>query len=134
MQAFLDESGTHIEAPVLAVSGCYGEEHQWLEFRRYWATCSKAFHAKDCSSRFPQLVGAMKTAGIKAVLMSVGKATYKEFANAHLNTAVGNAYSCCTLLCAGHIGTCVSKKTSFVVEAGQPNLGAVKNVLEYPSG
>lgn len=130
IQAFLDESGTHAEAPVLAVAGCYGEEDQWVEFRRYWQPYSKGFHAKDCSSRFPELVGAMKTAGVKAVLMSVGKAAYKEFANAHLHTAVGNAYSCCTLLCAGEIGSRVSKKTAFVVEAGQPNLAAVKNVLE----
>ena len=130
MQAFLDESGTNPETPVLAVAGCYGEEEQWREFRHYWTPYSKSFHAKDCSPRFSQLAGAMKTSGIKAVLMSVGKDTYKKFATAHLQTAVGNAYSCCTLLCAGRIGACVPKKTAFVLEAGQPNLGAVKNVLE----
>ncbi len=130
MQAFLDESGTHPETPVLAVAGCYGEEEQWREFRGYWASFSKGFHAKDCSSRFPQLVGAMKTSGIKAVLLSVGKDTYKSFATAHLQTAAGNAYSCCALLCVGHICSKLAKKTAFVLEAGQPNIGAVKNVVE----
>ena len=64
------------------------------------------------------------------MLLSVGKDTYKSFATAHLQTAAGNAYSCCALLCVGHICSKLAKKTAFVLEAGQPNIGAVKNVVE----
>ena len=130
MQAFLDESGTHPETPVLAVAGCYGEEEQWREFRLLWSPYSNGFHAKDCSSRFPELTEALKNSGIKAMLISVGKETYKRFASAHFQTALGNPYSCCALLCAAEICAYVGKKTAFVLEAGQPNLGAVKNLLE----
>ena len=131
MQAFLDESGTNPETPVLAVAGCYGEEAQWRIFRNLWEPYSKEFHALNSSPLFPQITDAMKTAGIHAVLVSVGKENYRKYATEHFQTAFGGAYSCCAMSCAAEICAAVApRKTAFVLEAGQPALGIVKNVLE----
>lgn len=131
IQAFLDESGTNPETPVLSVAGCYGAEEQWHKFREMWDPYSASFHAKHSSSLFPKLTEAMATAGIKAVLVSVGKDTYNKSATAHFKTALGNAYSCCALSCVAEMCSGITpEKAAFVLEAGQPNLGFVKGILE----
>lgn len=131
MHAFIDESGTNPETPVLSVAGCYGTKDQWEAFRKIWEPHSSEFHAKNSSRLFPQLCDAIESCGINGMLLTVSKRTYKESANAHLKTAIGNAYSVCALLCALMIGDAVyGQPVSFVLEQGQPNLGFVKNILE----
>ncbi len=131
LDAFLDESGTHPETPVLSVGGFYGSKQQWDIFRQQWEPRSEGFHAKGSSRRFPELCSAIEHSKINGVLLTIGKETYKTYANAHLKTAVGNAYSVCAFLCA--IQICVAANNtpvSIVLEQGQPNLSFVKNILE----
>ncbi|HWA96417.1 MAG TPA: hypothetical protein VG844_17605 [Terracidiphilus sp.] len=131
IRAFLDESGTHPETPVLGVAGCYAEEERWCQFREVWLPHSQNFHAKNSSRLFPKLTEALRISGIQAVLVSVAKETYKNFATVHFKTAMGNAYSCCALSCVAQICSENSMYTTdFVLEAGQPNLSFVMSVLE----
>jgi len=131
MQAFLDESGTNPELPILTVAGCYGEQDQWTEFRRMWEPHSAKFHAKNCSPLFSAIVSAMAGADIHAMLVSVRKAGFKQSASPHFKTALGNEYASCALLCVAKICDEITpKKSSFVLEAGQPNVGFVKQILE----
>lgn len=131
VQAFLDESGTNPETPVLSVAGSYGTEHQWLEFRRLWESHSQGFHAKNSSRRFPLLVDAISAGRISSLLVSVGKDTYKQHASAHFKTALGNAYASCALMCVAEICSQNAPQTcSFVLEAGQPNLVFIKGIVE----
>jgi hypothetical protein len=130
-QAFLDESGTHPEAPVLSVGGFYGNSEQWQTFRQLWVPRSRRFHAKDSTSLFPDLCSAIEKSKVSGVLLTIGKRTYKTYANDHLKTALGNPYSICAFLCA--ITICErlnSQPVSIILEEGQPNLSFVKATLE----
>jgi hypothetical protein len=132
-RAFLDESGTHPETPVLSVAGFVGEKDQWDVFRQKWSPHAADFHAKRSEHLFPQLFEAISASKVDGVLVTVGKENYRQYANAHMKTAVGNAYSLCAFLCAMRICDDVPIKgqpTSFVLEEGQPNLGFVKKILE----
>lgn len=131
LHAFLDESGTNPETPVLSVGGFYGSKDQWEVFRWLWRPYSPGFHATRSTRLFPQLCSAIECSRVRGVLLTVGKETYKSYASAHLQTAVGNAYSVCALLCA--ISICTQENNqpvSVVLEQGQPNLSFVKGVLE----
>jgi len=131
LRAFLDESGTHPETPVLSVAGFYGDKEQWDIFRREWLPYSDGFHAKKSDGLFPHLFAAINASKVSGVLVTIGKKNYYEYANAHLKTAVGNPYSICAFLCALHIcGKVQDQPTAFVLEEGQPNLGFVKEILE----
>jgi hypothetical protein len=130
-QAFLDESGTHPETPVLSVAGFYGSEDEWKLFRDAWGTSSEGFHAKKSSRLFPQLFAAIVESKVTGILSTIGKKTYETYANAHLKTAVGNPFSVAAFSCVMAICREVGdKRISFVLEEGQPNLRWVKEVLE----
>ena len=130
-QAFLDESGTHPETPVLSVGGFYGGPEQWQTFRDLWKPTSQGFHAKDSTRLFPDLCSAIEKSNVNGVLLTIGKRVYKAYATDHLKTALGNPYSICAFLCA--ITICKrlnSQPVSIVLEEGQPNLSFVTAILE----
>lgn len=130
-QAFLDESGTNPETPVLSVAGFYGSEDQWHLYRTAWLPHSEGFHAKKCARLFPQLFAAIDASKVTGILTTIGKKTYEECATAHLKTAVGNPYSLAAFLCVLAICREVGeKRVSFVLEEGQPNLRWVREILE----
>ena len=99
LQAFLDESGTHPETPVVGVAGFYGSEQQWDAFKGFWCVAPEDFHAKNSPAMFGDICSAIERSEVNGVLLTIGKSAYTEFANAHLKTAVGNAYSVSALLC-----------------------------------
>ena len=135
LEAFLDESGTNPETPVLSVAGCYAQHNQWLDFKRLWEPHSGTFHAKDGDGKFGKLVECFIEAKINSMLVTVSKEKYKRYANAHLKTAIGNPYAACTLLCAATIcGNVLPRPVAFVLESGQPNLTFVKQLLEQMMG
>jgi hypothetical protein len=135
IHAFLDESGTNPETPVLSVAGFYGSNNQWRKFRALWKPHSKGFHAKDSTGRFPQMCSAIERSRIDGIVVSVGKGKYKTHSNEHFRTAFGNSYSMCALLCATQICEEVHpRRVSFTLEHGQPNLSFVKGVLEEMIG
>ncbi|HET6144217.1 MAG TPA: hypothetical protein VFE02_11970 [Candidatus Acidoferrales bacterium] len=130
-RAFLDESGTNPETPVLSVAGFYGTKDQWETFRSNWLPHSNGFHAKKSERLFPQLFNAINASKINGVLITISKENYYQYANAHQKTAIGNPYSVCAFLCILHICVKVQDSTTaFVLEEGQPNLGFVKEILE----
>jgi hypothetical protein len=131
LSAFLDESGTNPETPVLSVAGFYGSKDQWEEFRNLWKSKSNGFHAKNSSRLFPDLCAAIEVSKVKGMLVTVSKETYQVHASAHTKTAVGNPYSVCAFLCILAICKQVDNlPISFVLEQGQPNLSFVKRILE----
>ena len=132
IRAFFDESGTNPETPVLSVAGCYGTRDQWKKFRTIWKPHSVGFHALTSGGQFETLTGAMAEARIEAMLISVGKETYRTYASSHLKTALGNAYAACALNCGTQICKYIEpNKATFTLESGQPNLEFVQNILEY---
>jgi hypothetical protein len=133
LTAFLDESGTNPEIPVLAVGGFYGNADQWTAFRNKWRPHSSNFHAKKSSRLFPQMFESIIKSGVLGIVVTVSKKIYKEKATDHLKTAVGNPYSVCALLCASTMCEESKKRISFVLENGQPNLEFVKGILEAMS-
>ena len=52
LDAFLDESGTNADSPVVTVAGFYGNKEQWIDFRNYWKSHSFGFHAKSSDVKF----------------------------------------------------------------------------------
>jgi hypothetical protein len=131
LHAFLDESGTHAQAPVACVAGFWGSGNQWRTFRKMWKPWCEGFHAKNSKERFPRLFGAIQASKINGIVLSVGNKTYKSTSTDHFRSALGNAYSLCALLCATDIAERVyPKRVSFVLENGQPNIGFVKAILE----
>lgn len=130
MRAFLDESGTNPETPVLSVAGFYGDEDQWATFRRIWKPFSVGFHALRSSGLFPQLCCAIETSGINGILITVSKEKYKRLATQHMKSFVGNPYAVCSFLCALTICKEITQSVSIVLEQGQPNLSFVTRILE----
>jgi hypothetical protein len=131
LHAFLDESGTHPETPVLSVAGFYGSGNQWRAFRKLWKPFSAGFHAKDSSSRFPQLCHAIERSKINGLLVTISKEKYRTYATSHLKTVAGNPYSTCALSCALKICETVSpRRVSFFIEQGQPNVDFVRSTLK----
>lgn len=126
MQAFIDESGTNPELPVLAVAGCYGDAEQWAAFLQQWEPLSGGFHAKKSSRLFSQLVAAMKKSQIRSLLVSVSKRKSNQSASSHFKTALGNAYASCALLCLAKICDFAKPhKVAVFFEGGQPNIDFV---------
>jgi hypothetical protein len=134
IQAFLDESGTNQETPVLSVSGFYGTEDQWKLFKKHWNPKSdgKEFHAKDSSDKFPALCEAIEISKVDGILVTIGKEQYKQFAGEHFKSALGNCYAVCSHVCVLAICDRIgSQRLSVVLEHGQPNISFVKRVLEH---
>ena len=78
------------------------------------------------------MCSAIERSAITGFLVTVNAETYRTHASNHMKTAVGNAYSVCTLLCARSLCDKEgSRRVSFVLEDGQPNLAFVRGVLEH---
>jgi hypothetical protein len=134
IQAFLDESGTNLETPVLSVAGFYGTQDQWKLFKQHWnpKADGKEFHAKDSSKKFPALCEAIEISEIDGILVTIGKETYKKFAGEHFKSSMGNCYAVCSFVCALAICDRIgSQRLSIVLEQGQPNIDFVKRMLEF---
>ena len=129
LTAFLDESGTHAGAPVVAVAGFYGNAEQWRAFRRMWEPHSADFHAKDKSRKYPILVEAIDSSGINGILVTLGKNSYRANSTAQMISQLGNEYSLCAFECALGICRFADSPTAFVFEQGQPNFKFVMGVL-----
>jgi len=130
MDAFLDESGTNPETPVLSVAGFYGDKDQWKSFRGFWKPHSVGFHALKSSASFPQLCNAIEASGINGILITVSKEKYKRSASEHMKSFVGNPYAVCSFLCTLTICKEVTQPVSIVLEQGPFNLSFVKRILE----
>jgi hypothetical protein len=101
IHAFLDESGTNPETPVLTVAGFYGCEGQWAIFRNLWRPHlqDRDFHALHSAALDSDLCFAIRQSAIDGIFSTIGKETYRQYANEHLKTFVGNAYAVCAFLC-----------------------------------
>lgn len=133
IHAFLDESGTNEEAPVLSVAGFYGTKDQWHNFQKIWkpAIQGKVFHALSSSEFFPALCDAIETSKVDGLLCTISKKSYRRHAGEHFKSIVGNCYAICSFMCALAICKQVElQPVSVVLEQGQPNLSFVKRILE----
>ena len=133
MQAFLDESGTNPETPILSVAGFYGTDSQWDAFMDLWKPVikGKTFHALYSTELFPEICAAIEASRINGILCTVSKEIYRVHACDQLKSFVGNPYAICTFMCALQICEDVHQEpVSFVLEQGQPNLSFVKMILE----
>ena len=130
MKAFLDESGTNPETPVLSVAGFYGAEKEWAVFRNLWQPLSQDFHALRSTRLFPALCDAIEESKVNGIITSIAKSAYSEIATAHFKSFVGNPYAVCTFLTTLTICERTNQKTAFVLEQGQPNLEYVKRTIE----
>lgn len=133
IHAFLDESGTNEETPVLSVAGFYGTQYQWDAFLRLWkpAIHGKTFHALYSSKLFPALCDAIEASTVHGMLCTVSKKVYRLHAGEHFKSFLGNCYAICAFMCALAICDQVKPQSvSIVLEQGQPNLSFVKRILE----
>jgi len=135
VEAFMDESGTHKGAPLVAVGAVIGAHWQWRKFLSMWD--DKPFHAKEpkCDPLKPALFDAFQECELESFVASMAPHDYKNHANAHFRSGLGNPYSVCTFACAiGVSKYCRDNKLgeiAFVIEAGQPNVDFVRETLEY---
>ena len=133
IHAFLDESGTNPETPVLTVAGFYGCQGQWETFKNLWRPLlqGRDFHALHSATLYSGLCFAIRQSAIDGLFCTIGKETYRQHANEHLKTFAGNTYAVCVFLCALGICTEVNNEpVSFVLERGQPNIAFVKRIME----
>lgn len=131
LHAFLDESGTSDDTPMLTVAGFYGNEQQWRLFRKLWKPNSSGFHARVSDAMFSHLSSAIISSEIHGIFITLHKQMYKVLATDHMKSFMGNPYALCAFQCVLSICEEVHKPTSFVLEQGQPNLSFVKGILEY---
>ena len=135
LETFIDESGTHKGASIISVAAMVGARYQWKKFLSYWDR--RYFHAKErsCAPLKPALFDAIQFSELEGFTAWMKPEDYSTYATAHFRSGLGNPYAVCAFACA--IGVCkFSKKNNlgkvvFVVEGGQPNVGYVKEVLEY---
>jgi hypothetical protein len=141
VEAFLDESGTHGNSPVVCVAGYMGEHEEWKRFEECWDPILRSanidcFHAKEprCDPLRPHLVECLKKSKIRGRIVSVGVPTYKHNVAHGAKSVIGNAYAACAFACAGKIGTLAKERNlgpvAFVIEDGQPNVEYVRATLE----
>lgn len=135
IEAFLDESGTHKESPIVCVGAWLGEHWQWKKFLSHWD--QKPFHAKDpkCKALKHGLFEAIKFGELGGFVAWMEPQDYVQQMSPLAKSQMGNAYAICTFACA--LGICkylqANKlgKVAFVIEAGQPNVEWVRGVLEH---
>lgn len=133
IEAYLDESGTHTGAPILAVAGFFGIRGKWDAFLEKWPYLE--FHA--CESRFDsiksQLMDAIDAAELEGIEACIIPQDFKTFASQDLKNTLGNAYAIAAYSCAVKIcdivKTSSDAKISFVLEDGQPNVEWVERLL-----
>jgi hypothetical protein len=141
IEAYIDESGTHDESPVVSVACYAGTPEQWASFTNEWVPILKKsglpyFHAKDsaCDPLRPHLVKLIQKNELRGIVCAVDKSIYKNHANDQFRTHLGNMYSACAFMCV--IESCKWAKENrkgqvgFFIEAGQPNDTYVEKVLK----
>ena len=141
-EAYLDEGGTHADAPILSVAGYFGLHEQWLEFLTHWPHAE--FHASKDRYDYlkPSLADAIDAAALFGTETCIRPDVFKAVAGPGIKAHLGNAYAVAAFLCAaaicGKAQQIVSNaRISFVLEDGQPNIEWVRRLLimmmaEYP--
>lgn len=142
-QAYLDESGTHEGAPILAVAAYFGTQEQWDTFLENWR--HEDFHACEsrCEKLKPDLADAIDASGIDGAELCLRPHEFNSSASANMKSNVGNAYAVAVFLCVVGICELVSAdnenaRVAFILEDGQPNVSWVQRLLlsfmaEYPT-
>jgi len=141
IEAYIDESGTHDESPIVSVACYAGTPEQWASFIKDWCSVLKKsglpyFHAKDsaCDPLRPHLVELIQKIGLRGMVCVLEKSIYENYANDQLRTHLGDACSACTFWCV--IGVCNwaiknhKGNVGFFIEAGQSNDDYIENVLK----
>jgi len=132
IEAYIDESSTHWDAPFLCVACYFGPHSRWRAFERQWQPILKeheikSFHAKNGKHDKvrPFLAKIIEDCKFKGVMASVSRSVYNQFASAQLRSGLGDPYAACVSQCV--MKTCrlvkiyhPDKKVSFFIEAGQP--------------
>lgn len=134
VEAFLDESGTHGGAAVLAVAGYFGTRSQWDTFLSNWPY--QEFHARE--SRFDslkaQLCDAIDNAELQGVEVCLRPYEFQDFASQHVKNFLGNAYAVATSICVAQMCRLIKSQNlghvSIFFEDGQPNSEWVERVLK----
>jgi len=142
-QAYIDESGTHAGASILAVAAYFGTHGQWEQFLSRWK--HDDFHA--CESRYDklksELADAIDASEIEGAEVCIRPHEFQNSASADMKSNMGNAYAVGVFLCVVGICKLVSTENenariAFVLEDGQPNVLWVQRLLiafmaEYPT-
>jgi hypothetical protein len=135
LEAFLDESGTHRNAPVLSVAGYAGSHDQWKTFLSIWG--NRKFHAKEPTSRKlkPLLWKAIKESQVQGIATWISPEDFEKHASPQFKTLLGNAYSLCTFMSALRLCSWAKEEelgpVAFTIEGGQPNVERIRKVLEF---
>ena len=131
-EAYLDESGTHDEAPVLCVAAYVGKREQWLKYEKEWlpiinksrVSCCHAVEA-ECDRLRPSLATAIDKGRFFGVTYSVKPDIFNSHATDQIKNEIGNAYAVCAVYCAFAICRVAYEiklgPISFIYEMGQPN-------------
>ncbi len=132
IEAYIDESGAHHEAPFLVVAAYFAPYSTWRAFNRDWQPILKqqnisCFHAKErrCDVLRPSLAKIIEDRQLWAVVATMARSAYSQCASAQVRSSLGDAYAACASLCVSK--TCKLVKSyyydqsvSFFIEAGQP--------------
>jgi len=132
IQAYLDESGTHKDAPLVVVAGWLGDRRTWKSFIKEWSKHLKKagvpyFHAKDprCEPLESLLVHTILKRNLLGLACTVNPSDFQNNTSDRFKSELGNAYSTCAYICAGMISKIAkeygSDSVALVYEAGQPN-------------
>jgi hypothetical protein len=133
IEAYIDESGTHRGAPLLAVAAYFAAHGTWGRFNRDWDAILKqhnisCFHAteSECDALRPSLAKLIEDCKLRGVVAAVPRPVYDQYASAQVKGSLGDAYRTCVTLCV--IKTCrlvkehyPDRSVSFFIEDGQPN-------------
>ena len=133
IEAYIDESGTHHGAPLLAVAAYFAPHGTWERFNRDWDAILKqhnisCFHAteSECDVLRPSLAKVIEDCKLRGVIATVPRPVYDQYASAQVKGSLGDAYRTCVSQCV--IKTCrlvkehyPDKSVSFFIEDGQPN-------------
>ncbi|MGO9622572.1 MAG: hypothetical protein ACLPT6_14345 [Desulfobaccales bacterium] len=140
LEAYLDESGTHVGANLLCVAAYVGNRKEWLAFEEKWQkeidrAKLSCFHAKEPKSRLLKLplIEAIENRNFTGFICSVRPEVFNLHAGPQYRSSLGNAYSACTLTVAkGVFDLTKDKKLGpilFYIEDGQPNARFVERTL-----
>lgn len=140
LEAYLDESGTHMGAEMLCVAGYVGSRGEWYKFEKEWQNKLddheiSCFHAKDskCAPLKLPLASAIERRNLRGIICGVKPITFNNHTSQQFKALIGNAYAACTFACALEICKRAKemgyKSVSFIVEDGQPNSKHVERVL-----
>lgn len=142
-QAYLDESGTHEGAAILAAAAYFGTGEQWKIFLEKWK--HEYFHARGsrCENLKPELADAIEASGIEGAEVYLRPHDFNVSASVDMKSNMGNAYAVAIFLCVIGISELVSAtnenaRVAFVIEDGQPNVLWAQRLLlafmeEYPT-